>query len=197
MATTRPLPTVGVDKYTFFAVASDDDTGTIYDDGAELLGTVEIAPFDESSSEIFASDNGVYDTITITGRLGHTLTNADIPPAVDAAWRGHNTVNGVCEVSDSGAAAYFGVAWRVMKSDGSYRYVRFYKGAYSFGSHTGGRTRAQSSYSPQTAKAEYTAVRRISDGAYYAYIDEGDLPDGVTAEELEENWFSDLNWYPA
>ena len=28
----KPLPTIGVDKYTFFKVLSDDETGTTYDE---------------------------------------------------------------------------------------------------------------------------------------------------------------------
>ena len=89
------------------------------------------------------------------------------------------------------------MAWRILKSDGTYRYVRYYKGSYSFASNTGGKTRPSSgSIDRQTATATYTAVKRSSDDNYYAYIDEADIPKGTTREEFEKEWFSDMNYYP-
>ena len=42
----------------------------------------------------------------------------------------------------------------------------------------------------------FTAVKRDSDGAYYAYIDEADFPEGVTRETFETEWFSDMDYTP-
>mgnify|MGYP006947935018 FL=1 len=42
----KPLPTIGVDKYTFFAVLTDTSEGATYGDPYNLRGTVEIAPTD-------------------------------------------------------------------------------------------------------------------------------------------------------
>mgnify|MGYP000511020175 CR=1 FL=1 len=39
----KPLPTIGVDKYTFFAVLTDTSEGATYGDPYNLRGTVEIA----------------------------------------------------------------------------------------------------------------------------------------------------------
>ena len=91
----------------------------------------------------------------------------------------------------------FGVAWRILKSDGSYRYVRYYKGSYSFASNVGGKTKPSSgSIDKQTAKATYTAVQRDFDNNYYAYFDESDLPSNITRDEFENKWFTDMNYYP-
>ena len=193
----KPLPTIGVDKYTFFKVISDDSTETEYDTPVSLPGTVEISPTDSGGVEIFEADNGIYETAAYIEKQGHTITNADIPPAVDAMWRGLELKNGLCEVTNDIPIAYFGVAWRILKSDGTYRYVRYYKGSYSFGSNVGGKTKAvQSSLTAQTAKAEFTAVMRESDSAYYAYMDEVDIPSSMNREDFEQEWFTDLNWYP-
>lgn len=112
-------------------------------------------------------------------------------------WRGITAKNGVVEVGNDTKTVYFGVAWRVLKSDGTYRYVRYYKGTYAFASNVGGKTKP-SSGSPenQTAKATFSAVQRDYDGLYYGYFDEADLPEGVTKDDLEEGWFSDLTYYP-
>ena len=194
----KPLPTIGVDKYTFFNLVSDDSKGAVYGEGINLKGIVEIAPTDAGGSDTFDADNGAYETTSYIEKIGHEITNADIPPEVDAMWRGLERRNGVVEVGNDTPTVYFGVAWRVMKSDGSYRYVRYYKGSYSFASNVGGKTKtSDGSVEKQTAKASYTAVQRDYDNNYYAYFDESDLPEGVTKAELEENWFSDMNWYPA
>ncbi len=193
----KPLPTIGVDKYTFFKVKSDDAEGTTYDTAQSLRGIVEIVPTDTGGSDVFDADNGAYETTSYIENIGHDITNADIPPAVDAAWRGLEMKDGVVEVGNDINTVYFGVAWRIMKSDGSYRYVRYYKGSYSFASNVGGKTKpSNGSVEKQTAKATYTAVQRDKDGKYYSYIDENDLPENVTKETLEEKWFSDMNWYP-
>ena len=42
----KPLPTIGVDKYTFFKVNEDSVSGTEYGEAYNLKGTVEIAPTD-------------------------------------------------------------------------------------------------------------------------------------------------------
>ncbi|MCC8160202.1 MAG: hypothetical protein LIO53_02615 [Oscillospiraceae bacterium] len=194
----KPLPTIGVDNYTFFELISDESGGAEYGEAYSLRGTVEISPTDAGGSEVFDADNGAYETSSYIEKIGHDITNADIPPEVDALWRGIERKNGVVEVGNDTKTVYFGVAWRILKSDGSYRYVRYYKGSYSFASNVGGKTKPSSgSIDKQTAKATYTAVQRDYDNNYYAYFDESDLPDTVTREELEEQWFSDMNYYPA
>ncbi len=193
----KPLPTIGVDKYTFFKVTSDTEEGTEYDSAVSLPGTVEISPTDAGGTDVFDADNGAYETTSYIESIGHEITNADIPPEVDAAWRGLTMKNGVVEVGDSVSTVYFGVAWRILKSDGTYRYVRYYKGSYSFASNTGGKTRPSSgSIERQTATATYTAVKRSFDDNYYAYIDETDLPKSIQRDTFETEWFSDMNYYP-
>lgn len=139
----KPLPTIGVDKYTFFKVNEDSVSGTEYGEAYNLKGTVEIAPTDSGGSDVFDADNGAYEASSYIEKLGHDITNADIPPEVDAMWRGLTRKNGVVEVGNDVKTVYFGVAWRILKSDGSYRYVRYYKGSYSFASNLGERQNRQ------------------------------------------------------
>lgn len=195
--TKKPLPTIGVDKYTFFEMQSDSADGAVYGSPISLKGIVEVAPTDAGGSDIFDADNGAYEATSYIENVGHEITNADIPPEVDALWRGIEQRNGLVEVGNDTKTVYFGIAWRIMKSDGTYRYVRYYKGAYSFASNVGGRTKTSSGApEKQTAKATYSAVQRDFDGKYYAYFDEADMPEGLTRETLEENWFTDLLYYP-
>lgn len=196
--TKKPLPTIGVDKYTFFKLTSDTGEGAVYGEANSLAGTVEISPTDTGGSDVFDADNGAYESSAYIEKIGHDITNADIPPEVDAMWRGIERKNGVVEVGSDINTVYFGVAWRVLKSDGSYRYVRYYKGSYSFASNVGGKTKPSSgNIDRQTAKASYTALQRDCDNKYYAYFDEADLPSGTTKDEFEAKWFTDMNYYPA
>lgn len=194
--TKKPMPTIGVDRYTFIPITSDDTT-TVYGEAEALPGLVEIAPTDAGGSDTFDADNGAYAVTSYIESIGHEITNADIPPSVEAKWRGLTLKNGGVEVGNDTKTVYFGCAWRVLKKDDTYRYFRCYKGAYSFASNVGGVTKP-SSGAPEnrTATATYTAVQRNSDGEYYYVIDETDLPEGVDRETFEEEFFTDWSYYP-
>ncbi|MCH5212265.1 MAG: hypothetical protein J1G06_04555 [Oscillospiraceae bacterium] len=192
----KPRVTIGVDMYTFFKVTEDTAEGTTYGEPYSLPGTVQVSPTDSGGSDTFDADNGAYDVESYIENIGHELTNADIPAKVDMMWRGRELKNGVAEVGDVTDPPMFAVAWRLLKMDGSHRYVRYYKGKYSFASNVGGQTKPSSGPSEkQTATATFTAVKRDSDGNYYAYIDEDDIPENAK-KDFEEKWFSDPNYYP-
>lgn len=195
---TKPLPTIGVDKYTFFPVQSDTSEKITYGTAQALPGTVEINPTDTGGVSVFDADNGSYEAASYIEKTGHEIVNADIPPEVDAAWRGLTVENGLIEVGSDTKTVYFGVAWRILKSDGTYRYARYYKGVYSFASNLGGKTKSsQGAADKQTAKAEYTALQRLCDSKLYAYMDQTDIPSDMSQDAFEEKWFSDLTWTPA
>ena len=142
--------------------------------------------------------NGAYEVETYIEKIGHEIENADIPSDVDAMWRGLERVNGAVIVSKLVTREYFGVAWRILKADGTYRYVKYFKGTYSFASNVGGKTKPSSGAAgKQTAKATFTAVHRESDDNVYMYIDQNDIPTGengfASVEEFETKWFSDMS----
>ena len=57
----RPLPTIGVDKYTFFPLTADTAEALTYGEAITLQGTVEISPTDSGGSDVFDADNGAYE----------------------------------------------------------------------------------------------------------------------------------------
>ena len=196
----KPMPRIGVDMYTLFKVKEDDaKTKTItYDAPVSIPGTVEVAPTDKGATEPFDADNGAYIVEDYIEEMGHTLTNADIPPEIDALMRGLEPKDGGVQVGKLTQAPYFGVAWRVTKANGAYRLVRYYKGKYGFASAVGGKTKPSKGASEkQTAEVTYSAVARDSDDMYYYYLDTDSLPEGVTQEVAVEKWFTDLNWFPS
>lgn len=194
----KPSTTIGVDRYTFFELEEDTATGITYKAGYTLPGTVQITPTDSGGNSVFDADNGAYEVDTYLEKVGHDIENADIPPEVDAMWRGYKPDDaGGVEVGAVVHVPYFGVAWRVLKGDGSYRYFRTYKGKYSFASNVGGKTKPSSGAPEhQTAKATFTAAQTDYNGALFYFIDDVNmLPE--QKKEIAEKWFTDMNYKPA
>ena len=193
----KPSTTIGVDKYTFFKVDQDTVTELTYGTGYTLPGTVQITPTDSGNSDTFDADNNAYEVSTYIEKPGHDIENADIPPQVDAMWRGLKVdeVGGIA-VNNKTEAPYFGVAWRTEHNNGSYRYFRTYKGKYSFASNVGGKTKPSSGkVDHKTAKATFTAVTPDNNDDMYYYIDDTDL----TAEgkaEIATKLFEDMKYKP-
>lgn len=205
----QPMPTIGVDKYTFFEITADGASGITYGAPASLPGTVEIAPTDSGGADNFDADNRAYVIDTYIEKMGHDITNTDIPPAVDAKWRGLETHNGGMLMDAAPRTKYFGVAWRLLKADGKYRYVKYFKGTYSFASSVGGKTRASNGASEkQTAKATFNAAQTeycttaAPNGLMYMYIDEtdalalkessGDAAKYANRAAFEAAWFGSM-----
>lgn len=193
----RPSTTIGVDKYTFFKVEKDTAAELTYGTGYTLPGSVEITPTDSGNSDTFDADNGAYEVSTYIEKPGHDIENADIPPQVDAMWRGLEVDDiGGISVKDNAQAPYFGVAWRTLHSDGSYRYFRTFKGKYSFASNVGGKTKPSSgSIDRKTAKATFTAVRTDNADELYYFVDDNELTP-EQKEEIATKWFEDMNYKP-
>lgn len=214
---TKPMPTIGVDKYTYCPMALDangveQDTaaGIKYGVARTLPGTVEIAINDAFDAENFDADNMAYIVDTYIDTMGHDITNADIPPEADAAWRGLT----IAENGDpfvmigQPKTVYFAVMWRILKANGKHRYVKYFKGTYTFASNLGGTTKPSTGVSDkQTAQATFNAVQTVYEGSSadgdttgryaYSYIDEEDVPIGseqgsyASIAAFETAWFSD------
>lgn len=196
----EPKTTIGVDMYTIFKIEEDTSTGTVYADALHVPGTVQIAPTDSGGTNPLDADNKAFEIDTYIESMGHELTNVDIPPAVETVIRGLTLKDGGVEYDKNtpSKAPHCGVAWRILKSNGHYRLVRYYKGKYAFASNVGGQTRpSQGAPEHQTATATYAAVPRDSDDKIYYYLDTDNLPEGVSEAEAIENWFTDMNWYPS
>ena len=109
----KPKTTIGVDKYTIFLVDTSTDGDATYGEALPVPGLVEIAPTDSGSTQPFDADNVAYEIDSYIESMGHELTNADIPPEVEAVIRGLTLKdNGVEYDKDaSGKVPYCGVAW--------------------------------------------------------------------------------------
>lgn len=189
--------TKGVSHYTFWLLKEDTAAGTVYGDAYQFPGLVNVTLTDSGGVAVDDADNGAYEAVAYTEKIGHDIENVDIPPEVDAMWRGAEPDKfGGFTYGKDNKQAYFAAAWRLDKVEGWHRYFRSYKGAYTLASNAGGKT-APSSGAPefQHAKASYTALNRDFDGAVYYLLDDRDMTDEQKAK-MEENWFTDPNWFP-
>lgn len=66
----KPIPTIGVDKYTFFKLNSDGAEGVSYGAPYSLEGTVQISLTDNGGADTFDADNGAYEVETYIEKDG-------------------------------------------------------------------------------------------------------------------------------
>lgn len=198
MNNTKPMPTIGISNYTYFPITNEAANGQLtYGNAVSVPGLVQISPTDNGGTATFDADNGAYANVSYIETIGHEITNADIPAEVDAQWRGLTlNADGILDVGEP-KTPYFGVAWKIEKANGKFRWSRYYKGSYSFASNVGGQTKPSSGAPEfQTATATYTAVKRADNGKYYSYIDEENLPEGITATDVDAGWFTSMDYSP-
>lgn len=190
----KPMPKIGVDMFHYFPVV-DDGKQTTYGEAKALPGSVNIGFSVDSSSAKFFADNGPYATGVDTGDMKLSLECADVPPAVLSEWMGAEYNGGLFEFEQVEEKA-FGVAYRIKKAGGGYRYIRLYSGQFTMPDQNGETKAGSTNF--QTSTVEFSAIKRTSDGKVYAMLDDDDesLPADITPQKIQEEWFKDLNWKP-
>ncbi|GHU54528.1 hypothetical protein AGMMS49975_15050 [Clostridia bacterium] len=194
----QPLPTIGFDKYTYWNLLTDTPTGRTYGAAKSLLGNVSVEPTDTANTETFDADNVAYASFPYIENEGHTLTGADITPEVYADFTGVSLDESGGYEPDRGNTPQFAVAWRLMKSDKTFRYVRYNKGIFSTPPNVGGTTKpSQGAPTFGTATVTYKALDTIFGKKYYFIDESAILALGLTIEEFEAEFFNDPNYKPA
>lgn len=194
----KPLPTIGVDKFTYFPLVTELTTGSVYSQGTTLPGTVSVEITDTAGTANFDADNVAYESAAYTENGGFTLTNASIPPDVAAEWRGMPRMAGAYVQRGVSRDAYFGVAWRVLISSGKHLYYKSFKGKFAFADAVGATTKPSSGAPTfKTSTATYSRLSR-ADEMQFAYIMEDNIEPllGISVAEFEEKWFTDGNYCP-
>ncbi len=196
LTTNEPMPKTGVDRLHYFKLEEDTSRSLTYGEGIEVEGLVKIGFSVQSRVETFYADNVPYTTNVSTGELMASVEGADFTPAVLSDWQGNSYENGLFTFLTA-ETRYFGLAWRIQKSNGAYRYVRLYKGLFSIPNQDG-QTATNGTIHYQTANITFSGVVTRHNKQAFAILDDDDphLPAGVTKEMIEENWFRDPAWVP-
>ena len=87
-------------------------------------------------------------------------------------------------------------AYRIKKSDNSYRYIRFLKCKPATPDSTA--TTQGGSIAFQDGTIAMQLANRLADGLFDQILDDDDpgLPEGVTPEIIAEKWFTKPMWMP-
>jgi len=192
----KTLPKIGVDEF-WFAQLDKDETGSTPEFGTSIKvpGLVNVGFNPNAQTDTFNADNGPYASAAQTGNLQLTVGLADVPPELRAIWFGQYYEDGVLEEGQINPIE-MAIAYRVKKSDNSYRYFWLYKTKAAPPSES---TDTQgTSINFQSDSITINCSMLVSTGKYRRVLDDDDpsLPEGVTPEDIAENWFKDPLWLP-
>lgn len=149
-------------------------------------------------SSTFYADNGAYDSATAMGDFDVSVACADVTPKMKSDLYGFEYDEKTGELSAGDInSPYVAILYRIQKSNGAYRYVKIYK-AKAVPNEEKAQTKG-GSINFQTNGFTLKAAKRLTDGRYFKTLDSDDpsLPEGVTNETIEANWFTDIDWTPS
>lgn len=195
---------VGIDRF-HYALLEEDTVDTLsYGVMNHLPNTINIGVTMNSSTETLYADNKAAIIYSTMGNVELTAERTTIPEDVLAEWLGSPTDKGVRYITQEQNSPYVGVAWRQVYSDGSYSYVKLYKGKFTEpdkSAETKGETIdfqtaeieanfASTNYLKEVTqdgkKREFSLLMAIASEDAKDYADEGDTWfDEMFAEETE------------
>ncbi len=178
MPTPTAAPTakskIGLKNMVIAPLTADTETGHTYGDLQLVGGSIEASISPENADpDIQYADDVEWDAVYPDPEITFNTTLVDLPLPLQEQILGHTIdENGVLVKKDSDTPPYFAVGFKAEKSDHTFRYVWLYKVrakpiTENFGTKEG------ATINRQTQEVEWTAIKRIHDGAYQAVADEG------------------------
>lgn len=122
---------IGLDKFHYSVLLDDNAGGLIYGGMVAVPETIEANINTNSQSATLFADNKPAITYTTVGVVELSLTKATLPNEFLSVVLGNKMVGAVRHTTSTQNAPYVGVAWRQLYSDGSYAYVKLFKGKFS------------------------------------------------------------------
>lgn len=180
MAATKWKSIKGLKKVYIAELASDTDSATTYGAPEWLQGAIDVqASPNNADPDIQYADDAEHDRLYPDPEIALAIEMAALPLAVQRRILGHTLdANGVTIKNASDVKPYFAVGIRATRADGTtYRNKWYYKCAAKPITETYHTTEG-GTVTRQTGKVEFTAIKRISDGAYEAVADDNE--DGFT-----------------
>jgi len=153
---------VGVEDVYVALVTQDNAAGYVADVPEYFAPVSEASAEAENSQETQYADNQPFDVLTSEGPTKITLTTTNIPIEILAKYLGKvfDTVSG--RMFDQGGGATppdAALAFRAMKSNGSYKYFQYLKGKFSIPKDEAATKEAKATPKPQ--QIVFTAMNTI------------------------------------
>lgn len=186
---------VGVDMLHYGKMLTDTADGYTAETPKKIPGLTEAGFNRNGQSGSFYADNVLYDTAVGDGDMDVAIACADVPPELQSELFGYEYKDGVLLGTPLNSPYVF-IQYRIQKSSGAYRYVTIFK-LKALPKEENVTTKG-GSINFQTNGFTLKGAARMQDNAYYRIMDDDDpnLPEGVTAKIIEENWFTDVSWVP-
>lgn len=176
--------TVGLKDVSFAKLLTDTISGVTYDTVKKYERSVSAKITPKTNSENLYSDDNIEDVLISFNEVDVEIELNQLSTATRSLVQGSKVVNGILVETKDDIAPYLAMVFKSKKSDGSYRYVCFYKGKFEL---------AEDDYSTiedkakaQTAKLKGTFICRDYDNAYRLMADSDDT--GVVIADLN-SWF--------
>lgn len=191
MANTAATPAhsqIGLKDVVIAPLTKDEEgTGNLtYGDLQNVAGAidVEIAP-DNTDPDVQYFDDIEGDVVYPDPSIKLTMELADLPISVQKMILGHQVTSDGKLVRKAGdTPGYFALGFRSIKTNGLYRYVWMLKGRAAPISETY-HTKEGTSTTRQSAKVEWTFIKRTHDDAYQVVADQSSSADTSLATFLE------------
>lgn len=126
---------IGVDEFHFAPLTADDSTTLTYGSMVRVPLTIEVNVNTNSATETLFADNQPAIVYTTIGVVEVTINRTNLPNSLLTAWLGSPVVGGIRYITSTQTAPYIGIAFRQLYSDGTYAYVKVYKGKFSEPEH--------------------------------------------------------------
>lgn len=121
---------IGLDKFHFSVLYADFQDLLVYGDMVSVPETIELNVNTNSQAAVLFADNKPAIAYTTVGVVEVSMTKATLPNEFLATLLGNRKVGGVRHVTSDQTSPYVGIAWRQLYSDGSYAYVKLFKGKF-------------------------------------------------------------------
>lgn len=173
---------IGLSNLHFCFLTKDDATGATYE--TEMVaapGVTEVGITVEKAEGSIYADDILYDSYIGVSSYTVSIDIATLPESLRAKLAGHeydeSTGTVVEKATDS--AKEVGIAFKSLNSDGSYKFVKLFKGKFA---------EAGESYKTKGEQIEYQTKKL--EGKFYARIFDGKIKESTDNATTAANWFT-------
>lgn len=126
---------IGVDEFHYAKLFKDDSSALQHGTVKRFPLTIEINVNTNSATETLFADNQPAIVYTTIGVVEVTMNRTNLPNEFLSDALGSPVDGGIRYATSTQIAPYVGIAWRQLYSDGTYAYVKLYKGKFSEPEH--------------------------------------------------------------
>lgn len=174
----------GLQSIVIAELTSDTEEGAVYGEPEPVVGAIDMGVTPSNTDpDVQYADDVEWDVVNPDPNTAVTIEWAQLPLTVREKLGGHKMDdNGVLVETAGDTPGYYAIGGRAAKRDGGYRYFWLLKCRAKPIADTF-HTKEGETVTRQTAKVEFTAIKRTYDSQWRHMADEGQ--NGFTAEKAK------------